>query len=124
MESSPNAKPPIVFWFNAYCVFLTLLYVLVALGSVLMVLFIFMNPEMWGSEDSTVNVITFGITAVFCFPLALVCAAPLFFSPRPWLWMYSLILIAMGLTSCCLWPICIPLLIYWIDKRVQTYYGK
>ncbi|MEM9589101.1 MAG: hypothetical protein AAGA03_17600, partial [Planctomycetota bacterium] len=32
-------------------------------------------------------------------------------------WVYNLILIALGLTSCCTWPATIPLIIYWIKAK-------
>ena len=32
-------------------------------------------------------------------------------------WIYQIILIVLGMTSCCTWPATIPLLIYWVKDR-------
>ena len=32
-------------------------------------------------------------------------------------WVYNIILIAIGLTSCCLWPATIPLIIHWSKHK-------
>lgn len=32
-------------------------------------------------------------------------------------WIYQVILIVLGMTSCCTWPATIPLLIYWVKDR-------
>jgi hypothetical protein len=53
-----------------------------------------------------------------------VCLLPLICRPRPWLWVYDLVVICIGFTSGCFWPICIPLLIFWIKPEVKQYFGK
>lgn len=32
-------------------------------------------------------------------------------------WIYNLVLLGLGLTSCCTWPATIPLMIYWIKDK-------
>jgi hypothetical protein len=49
---------------------------------------------------------------------------PFFVARRPWVWVYDLILICIGLTSFCFWPICIPLLIFWIKPETKAWYGR
>ena len=41
---------------------------------------------------------------------------------RPWGWVYKLILICIGLTSCWLWPVTIPLLRRWLKPDMKRYY--
>jgi hypothetical protein len=55
---------------------------------------------------------------------AVVSAIPLLFSPRPWTWVYSLVLICLGLTSPCFLPFSIPLMIFWLKPEAKAYYGK
>lgn len=46
-----------------------------------------------------------------------------FFLPRAhWAWIYHLILIALGMTSCCCLPVCIPLLIFWIRPETRAWF--
>jgi MFS family permease len=65
-----------------------------------------------------------GVCIVLGLPFAVASVLPFFFAPRPWLWVYGIVLIAIGFTSCCFWPICIPLLISWIKPDVQRFFGK
>ncbi len=39
-------------------------------------------------------------------------------------WIYNLILIVLGVTSCCTWPITIPLMIFWIKQKDDIQYSK
>ena len=39
-------------------------------------------------------------------------------------WIWNLVLIAIGLTSCCLWPATIPLMIYWIKDKDHIVAGS
>lgn len=51
-------------------------------------------------------------------------ALPFFLPARPWVWVYDLVMICLGLTSACLLPFCVPLLIFWIKPATQRYFGK
>jgi len=61
---------------------------------------------------------------IISLPLFGACLLPLFVQPRPWLWTYDLVIICMGLTSACLLPACIPLLISWMKPETKSYFGK
>jgi hypothetical protein len=41
---------------------------------------------------------------------------------RPWGWVYKLVLICLGLTSCWLWPLTIPVLRRWLKPDMKRYY--
>jgi uncharacterized membrane protein len=68
------------------------------------------------------------LTGILFLGLGLVLMAafliPLFVKPRPWVWIYDLVLICLGLTSCCFWPICIPLLLFWVKPETKIYFAK
>ena len=57
---------------------------------------------------------------IFSIPLIVLCAFLIFLPRKPWVWIYSLIIIGLGMTGCCL-PACIPILIFWIKPEVQIY---
>lgn len=56
--------------------------------------------------------------------LFVVCGLPLVLPPRPWVWIYDLIIIALGVASPCLLPACIPLIIFWSKPQTRSYFGK
>ena len=39
-------------------------------------------------------------------------------------WIYHIVMIAIGLTSCCLWPATIPLIIAWLKPQTQQFFGR
>ncbi len=43
--------------------------------------------------------------------------------PQPWVWVYGMVMICLGTTSCCLIPACVPLLIFWIKQETKDYFG-
>lgn len=57
-------------------------------------------------------------------PLCLSHAIPFFVAPRPWVWMFVLVLICLGLTIPCTLPATVPLLLSWLRPETKRYYGK
>jgi hypothetical protein len=51
-------------------------------------------------------------------------AAPFLLPARPWVWIYDLVVICLGMTSACFLPATIPLLIFWIKPEVKAYFGR
>lgn len=49
---------------------------------------------------------------------------PLVLGPWPWLWTYDLVIICLGMTSTCILPASIPLLIFWLKPETKRYFGK
>lgn len=123
MEQNGNVslvKPGVITWFYVYCWILCIMYSVVMFASII---FFVVDPaklEMAASDACiTGAVMLLGGGVFFVFGLL-----PLIFRPRPWLWVYDLIVICLGLTSCCFWPICIPLIIFWIKPETKQYFGR
>ncbi|MGB7159266.1 MAG: hypothetical protein WBD40_14450 [Tepidisphaeraceae bacterium] len=57
-------------------------------------------------------------------PLAAVFGVAPFLPRRPWVWIYDLVLICLGLTSICCMPATIPLLIFWLKPEAKAWFGK
>lgn len=116
----PRSGPPgVLTWFKVYCVIMCLMYLaVVALG----VMFLTMNldQDMEESENQITGIIFIAIGLL----LFAVCLLPMLLRPRPWLWVYDLVLICLGLTSICFWPISIPLLIYWLKPETKAYFKE
>jgi hypothetical protein len=119
--SQPQTTPGAVTWFKVYCAILILLYLgMSCLGPLMMVGIEQEEPDL-GPEFAMVFG---GIIVVMCLALAAVFASPFFLPRKPWVWIFDLILIGLGLSSCCFWPICIPLIIYWVRPDTQRYFGR
>ena len=108
-------------WFTAYCVFMVLIYVLVAIGGGALLLF---DPggvsRRRNGGELQAQAVVFLIIGVI---LAPVYAGGLFLKGKSWGWVYGVVLIAIGMTSCCLWPVTIPLLIQWIKPEMKRMFG-
>jgi len=110
--------PAVVTWFKVYAAAMAVLYLFViALGGLFLI-----NPE-WLDEESfearMMGVICIGMGI----PLAAIFAAALFLPRRPWVWIYDLVLIAIGFMSCCILPFSVALLIFWLKPEVKAYFN-
>jgi hypothetical protein len=118
----PAAAPPVVMWYRVYCVVLLLLYFACACGGVALIA---LRGQMADAKTPEVEWLINGIvllgTGVVMFALFL---AALVLPVRPWTWVYHLVMIALGLTSCCTWSATIPLLIQWLKPATQHYFGR
>jgi drug/metabolite transporter (DMT)-like permease len=81
------------------------------------------RPET--SRHSAEELLITGIIyAVFGALFAVVYAVTLFLPRASWNWIVGIIMIALGLTSCCFAPFLIPLLIFWLKPETKAYFGR
>ena len=116
-------EPRVVFWYRVYCGFMAFLYVLCIGGGIALLAF---RTEIAAEDPETPEEILV-VYGFFLLVLGLVLTGAYiaaFFLPRErWAWIFHLVLICLGLTSCCSMLASIPLLIYWIKPEVQTWFG-
>ncbi|MEM6820955.1 MAG: hypothetical protein AAF558_03280 [Verrucomicrobiota bacterium] len=115
-----ETTPTPVIWFKVYCGLMTTIYGLLLIAAPFLIFMDFPAPD---GEDIVLKIYG-GFILVISLFLAIACALPIFLPPKPWVWIYSLVVICLGLTSICFWPICIPLLIYWIKDPTKAHYGR
>ena len=125
MAIQPSAgaeKPPVYNWYVAYCIVMAIMYLLIAVFGVLLVIY----PGLMSKthEDVLAHGITGAIYIVLGIVLLVLYVIALFLPPKPRVWIYGIVLIAIGMTSCCCLPVTIPLLIYWIKPDVKRYFGR
>lgn len=120
-DGPPKIYPTsVVTWQLVYVVSMFLLYVAVTVGALVFLMFrdqIAQDPDfdMDATEVLIMGIIYAGLGAV----LAILFGVGFFWRRGMGGWIYNLVLIALGMTSCCTWPLTIPLLIFWIrDKDV------
>ena len=115
----PRAYPPTVAtWQIVYVVLMLIMYVAVFIGGAALIIFretIGQDPdfEMTAGEALIMGSIYAGVGAV----LSVLYLVGIFWRRGMGGWIYNLILIALGMTSCCTWPMTIPLLIFWIRDK-------
>ncbi len=127
VEQRPPA-PQVVTWFKVYAGCLLAVYVLLCGVGLVM----FANPDLFvdpGADFSSnrpadqfeariMASIYFVMGGVFAFAYLLA----FFFTSGKGAWIYNLVLICIGLTSCCCIPVCIPLLIFWIRDDCKNWF--
>lgn len=116
----PAGAPSVIFWFKIYCGVLCVLYLAVMAAALI---FFFVGPEQFEMSGLFANLMGV-LYLVLGLGLFAVCFLPLVLRPRPWVWTYDLIIIALGLSSPCLLPASIPLIIFWVKPEARIYFGK
>lgn len=115
-----TTTPKIWPWYVAYCIALALVYFLLLVGGIVLVFFFDLLPP----EEK----IGLSFAAVFSIVLGLVFAAAFaagpFLPKKPWVWIYGIVLICIGMTSACCLPASIPLLIFWIKPETKIFFGR
>ncbi|MCC7344367.1 MAG: hypothetical protein IT573_05465 [Deltaproteobacteria bacterium] len=115
--------PGVVKWYRFYCAVMIFVYTLTLALSVLGLIF----AKHWMVEpDAPPWLMTGYMVFLGMMSLALIGVfVATFFLPRsPGAWIYHIILICLGLSSPCFIPICVPLLIYWLQPPAKAYYGR
>jgi MFS family permease len=107
-------------WYRVYCGVMVALYFLVAgLGVVMAV----MQPETreYRAEEMLIMGIVYAVIGVI---FAVVFLVALFLPRKSYNWIVGIVMIALGMTSCCFLPFLIPLLIFWLKPETKAYFGR
>lgn len=115
----PLDTPKVLPWFKVYAALFALLYFVCVAGSLVFLV----NPS-WLDMERGEGLIMGGLMIAICLPLGIAFVLSFVFEPKPWVWIYDLVLICIGLTSPCCMPASIPLLIYWLKPEVRAYFGR
>lgn len=120
----PSTPPPVVGWYKAYVAFMAVLaFLYILLG---LVILRFAPNIVASSRDTTLVEVKMqalilmivGIVFFIAYVVALILPK------SSGAWVYHLIVIAFGLTNCCLWPATIPLMIAWLKPQTQQWFGR
>ncbi|MDF1756127.1 MAG: hypothetical protein P1U89_25295 [Verrucomicrobiales bacterium] len=117
----PGKTPGAIIWYRVYLVVMCLMFLAVIAGGAVVLSGVFpitaedldgMPPQVLGSIY-----LIMGIAMIIPYALA-------FFLPRkPWVWIYHLVMICIGMTGCTI-VASIPLLIFWLKPDVKGYFGR
>lgn len=108
------------FWFKVYAGVMTAIYAcLFGAGIFLLV------ADLGGTASEVTGQ---RVNGVFATIIGLACLVlygiGLFLPRRPWAWVYGVVLIGIGLTSCCILPAALPLLIFWLKPEMKARFNK
>jgi hypothetical protein len=112
--------PAVVMWFRIYAAAMALLYLFCTIAGIAL----FFIPPDWLDSERDEMLFMGTIFAIMGFPFFAVFAAGIFLPRRPWVWIYDLVLIAVGFGSCCILPASVALLIFWIKPETRAYFGR
>ena len=109
------------FWYRVYCAILVVLYLLVTVFGAFLV---FGAPLKTSKYDEQELLIAGVIYAVLGAVFFLIFAVAFFLPPKPYNWIVGIVMIAIGMTSCCFVPVCVPLLIFWLKPETKAFFGR
>jgi len=115
-----SGPPKVLFWFRVYTGCMTAVYALCALAAP----FIFFAATRAAEEQVLVLKIQAGLLLLIGLVFAVVFALPFVLPRKRWVWIYDLVLICIGLTSCCILPAAVPLLIYWLKPEAKSWFNS
>ena len=112
--------PRTFFWYRVYCGVLAGLYMLVAVMGAWLA---FARPAIEGQSAAETLILgaVYGLMGAVFFLAHLIAAL---LPPKPYNWIVGIVFLAIGMTSCCLWPAVIPLLIYWVKPETREFFGR
>ncbi len=119
-EAAARSAARVIAWQKFYLILMLLLYLAVVVLGGGMVLYRNELANLDGVATSAPELIVMG--SVYAFMgifLSVVYGVGLFWRRGMGGWIYHVVLIGLGLTSCCTWPMTIPLLIFWIKYRTE-----
>ena len=108
------------FWYRVYCAVLTLLYLAVGVFGVIVATVPIDSREYSEQELMIIGMIYAVLGGVFF----VISAIALFLPPRPYNWIVGIVMMAIGLTSCCFIPFLVPLLIFWMKPETKHFFGR
>lgn len=124
-EFGQPIRPGVITWFKVYAGFMGAIYGLVFVFCVLGFVALQFAPQAeFDSEDRMIMWVMMPVMLLLGLALCGAFLAAIFLPRKPWVWVYDLVLIALGLSSCLLWPMTIPLIIYWVKPETRAYFGR
>jgi len=116
----PTGPPAVVMWFKLYAGLLAFSNLLMVPSGIVMAIMSFVIDE----PDASVVFLLSSLVMIFGgLVLSVLFAVPIFLKPRPWVWIYSVIIIAMTMMQLCCLPLAVPLVYYWVREDNRRYHG-
>ena len=99
---------------------LAFLYLAVIVFGIALLVFQPSTREYDAQELMIMGVIYIALGVVFF----LAFAVALFLPPKPYNWIVGIVMMAIGMTSCCFVPFIVPLFIFWLKPETKAFFGR
>ena len=117
---NPAAADTAFRWFKVYVGVMAAIYLLGFAGGTF-----FAIVDLGGTPEEVTDQRIMGVVyAVLGLAFLVVYGVGLFLPRRPWAWIYGIVLIGIGMTSCCTLPATIPLIIAWLKPEMKARFNK
>lgn len=117
-----TSKPAVWKWYVIYCAVLACIFLLFIFGVLTQFFDIFPRSSEFPESNVRRHVIGVIMLVLAGIPFVLFAIAP-FLPKRPWVWIYGIVLIAVGMISCLTAPFAVPLLIFWFKPETKHFFG-
>ncbi len=117
---SGQSPPPVIRWFKVYTGVMTGIYALCIVAGPL----VMFAATKVHADERVVLMIQGAILMIVGLLFGIAFALPFFLPRKPWVWIYNLVLICIGMTSCCILPATVPLIIFWIKPDVKLWFNR
>jgi hypothetical protein len=117
---SDLSPPTVLRWFKVYAGVQTALYG-ICLFVGLLLIFVGARSLEDGREVLVVLGVVLAITGLLLGPA---CALSFFLPRQPWVWIYDLVIICVGMFNGFLAPLCVTLLIYWTKPEAKAWFHR
>jgi hypothetical protein len=119
-----TSRPAVITWYVVYCVAMALLYLALVGFGVFMLAVGTGKIEGFEGEETKSELLIQGILfTVMGLPFSAFYLGGALVPRKKWGWIYGIVAIAIGLTSCCLLPATVPLLIFWLKPQTKDFFN-
>ena len=108
------------FWYRVYCAVLALLYLAIIAFGIFLLMYQPPTRQYDLQELTLVSVVYIVLGIVFF----LAFAVAFFLPPKPYNWIVGIVMMAIGMTSCCFVPFVVPLFIFWLKPETKAFFGR
>lgn len=108
------------FWYRVYCSLLTITYIVLLIIGIVGVFAAF-DESGQEQQDILVGSLIFIIPGII---FGLMYLVGVVLPAKPYSWIYGIVLIGLGMTSCVFIPLMIPLLIFWMKPETQAFFER
>ena len=109
------------FWYRVYLAVLVFLYLALTVFGLYLALGQPLQTREYDAQELMLMGIIYAILGAIFF---LAFAIALFLPPKPYNWIVGIVMMAIGMTSCCFIPFVVPLFIFWLKPETKAFFGR
>ena len=122
-DDDDDEPPKVIRWFKVYAIVMSVVFGFVFFVCIALVIGVQFVPEKEQGDRIVMTImgVLYGLIGLV---LAIPYTMAAFLPRKPWVWVFDLVMICLGLTSPCCMPATIPLLIFWLKPDARAHFGR